>query len=55
MTIIYFPITIAFYDGLKRIDPMIINIAKLMGANRITMLTKMVSKRKPWPENRGKN
>ncbi len=41
MTIIYFPITIAFYDGLKRIDPMIINMAKLMGANKITILTKI--------------
>ena len=40
-TIIYFPITIAFYDGLKRINPMIVNMAKLMGANKITMLTKI--------------
>lgn len=41
MTIIYFPITIAFYDGLKRIDPMLVNMAKLMGASKITMLTKI--------------
>ena len=41
MTIIYFPITIAFYDGLKRIDPMIVNMATLMGANKITMLTRI--------------
>jgi len=40
-TIIYFPITIAFYDGLKRINPMIVNMAKLMRANRVTMLTKI--------------
>ena len=40
-TIIYFQITIAFYDGLKRINPMIVNMAKLMGANKITMLTKI--------------
>ena len=41
MTIIYFPITMAFYDGLKRIDPMLVNMAKLMGASKITMLTKI--------------
>lgn len=41
MTIIYFPITISFYDGLKRIDPMIVNMAKLMGASKLTMLTKI--------------
>ena len=39
--IIYFPITIAFYDGLKRIDPMIINLAKMMGANTFSMLLKI--------------
>jgi putative hydroxymethylpyrimidine transport system permease protein len=39
--IIYFPITISFYDGLKRIDPMIVNLAKLMGANTFTMLLKI--------------
>ena len=39
--IIYFPITIAFYDGLKRIDPMIINLAKMMGANTYSMLIKI--------------
>lgn len=39
--IIYFPITIAFYDGLKRIDPMVINLAKLMGANTFSMLIKI--------------
>ena len=39
--IIYFPITIAFYDGLKRIDPMIINLAKMMGASTYTMLIKL--------------
>ena len=39
--IIYFPITIAFYDGLKRIDPMIINLAKMMGASKYTMLIKL--------------
>jgi putative hydroxymethylpyrimidine transport system permease protein len=39
--IIYFPITIAFYDGLKRIDPMIINLAKIMGANTYSMLIKI--------------
>jgi putative hydroxymethylpyrimidine transport system permease protein len=41
MIIIYFPITIAFYDGLKRIDPMIVNLAKMMGANTYTMLVKI--------------
>ncbi|MBT4109836.1 MAG: ABC transporter permease [Pelagibacterales bacterium] len=39
--IIYFPITIAFYDGLKRIDPMIVNLAKMMGASTFTMLFKI--------------
>ena len=39
--IIYFPITIAFYDGLKRIDPMIVNLAKMMGASTYTMLFKI--------------
>ncbi len=39
--IIYFPITIAFFDGLKRIDPMIINLAKMMGASTYTMLIKI--------------
>tara|TARA_Y100001958_G_scaffold59037_1_gene39764 strand:- start:10353 stop:10994 length:642 start_codon:yes stop_codon:yes gene_type:complete len=39
--IIYFPITIAFYDGLKRIDPMIINLAKMMDASTYTMLIKI--------------
>ncbi len=39
--IIYFPITIAFYDGLKRIDPMIINLAKMMGASTYSMLIKI--------------
>ena len=39
--IIYFPITIAFYDGLKRIDPMIIYLAKMMGANTYSMLIKI--------------
>ncbi|MDB3955827.1 ABC transporter permease [Alphaproteobacteria bacterium] len=39
--IIYFPITIAFYDGLKRIDPMIVNLAKMMGASTFMMLFKI--------------
>ena len=39
--IIYFPITIAFYDGLKRIDPMIIYLAKMMGASTYSMLIKI--------------
>ncbi|MAC41909.1 MAG: ABC transporter permease [Pelagibacterales bacterium] len=39
--IIYFPITIAFYDGLKRIDPMIVNLAKMMGASTLMMLFKI--------------
>ena len=39
--IIYFPITIAFYDGLKRIDPMIINLSKMMGASTYSMLIKI--------------
>ena len=33
--------TEAFYDGLKRIDPMVINLAKLMGANTFSMLIKI--------------
>jgi putative hydroxymethylpyrimidine transport system permease protein len=39
--IIYFPITIAFYDGLKRIDPMIINLAQMMKASTYSMLIKI--------------
>ena len=36
--IIYFPVTAAFYDGLKRAEPEILDLARLMGATRIDML-----------------
>lgn len=36
--IIYFPVTAAFYDGLRRTDPGWLDLAATMGANRRAML-----------------
>ncbi len=36
--IIYFPVTAAFYDGLRRIDPGWIDLARVMGGGRTTVL-----------------
>lgn len=36
--IIYFPVTAAFYDGLKRIDPGWVDMARVMGASPFTLL-----------------
>ena len=41
MLIIYFPITISFYEGLKRIDPMIVNLISTMGAGKLSSLFKV--------------
>lgn len=36
--IIYFPVTAAFYDGLRRIDPGWLDMARVMGGGRATVL-----------------
>ena len=36
--IIYFPVTAAFYDGLRRVDPTWIDLARTMGASRAALL-----------------
>ena len=36
--IIYFPITAAFHDGLKRADPEMLDLVRLMGASRFDMI-----------------
>ena len=36
--IIYFPITAAFYDGLKRADPEMLDLVRLLGASRFDMI-----------------
>jgi len=41
MIIIYFPITISFYEGLKRIDPMVVNLTNIMGATKLSGLFKV--------------
>jgi putative hydroxymethylpyrimidine transport system permease protein len=41
MIIIYFPITISFYEGLKRIDPMVVNLISIMGAGKLSFLFKV--------------
>lgn len=37
--IIFFPVTVAFFDGLSRTDPGWLDLARTMGANRWRMLT----------------
>ena len=36
--IIYFPITAAFYDGLRRADPEMLDLVRLLGASRFDMI-----------------
>lgn len=36
--IIYFPVTAAFFDGIRRTDPLWLDLARTMGAGRWTML-----------------
>lgn len=36
--IIYFPVTAAFYDGLRRVDPVWLDLARTMGATPVAML-----------------
>lgn len=36
--IIYFPVTAAFFDGLRRVDPAWIDLARTMGASRAALL-----------------
>jgi putative hydroxymethylpyrimidine transport system permease protein len=36
--IIYFPVTAAFYDGLKRADPEMLDLVRLLGASRFDMI-----------------
>ena len=36
--IIYFPVTAAFYDGLKRTDPGWLDLARTMGGSRLAVL-----------------
>lgn len=36
--IIFFPVTAAFYDGLRRVDPGWLDLADTMGASRLTVL-----------------
>lgn len=36
--IIYFPVTAAFYDGLKRADPEMLDLVRLLGASRFDTL-----------------
>jgi putative hydroxymethylpyrimidine transport system permease protein len=38
MLIIYFPVTAAFFDGLRRTDPGWLDLARTMGGNRLTIL-----------------
>lgn len=39
--IIFFPVTAAFYDGLRRIDPGWLDLARVMGGGRTTILRYM--------------
>lgn len=39
--IIYFPVTASFYDGLKRTDPEILDLARLCGASAFDTLVKI--------------
>jgi len=39
MLIIYFPVTAAFFDGLRRTDPGWLDLARVMGGSRWAMLT----------------
>lgn len=39
--IIYFPVTVAFYDGLRRTEPGWLDLAKVMGASRWRSLTRI--------------
>ncbi|MEM9736679.1 MAG: ABC transporter permease [Pseudomonadota bacterium] len=36
--IIYFPVTVTFYDGLRRCDPGLLDLARVMGASRMRTL-----------------
>ena len=36
--IIYFPVTAAFYDGLRRTDSEVLDVVRLMGASRLELL-----------------
>jgi putative hydroxymethylpyrimidine transport system permease protein len=38
MLIIYFPVTAAFFDGLRRTDPGWLDLARTMGGSRLTIL-----------------
>jgi putative hydroxymethylpyrimidine transport system permease protein len=39
--IIYFPVTSAFHDGLRRTDPALLDLARVMGADRWTTLRRL--------------
>lgn len=41
MLIIYFPVTAAFFDGLRRTDPGWLDLARVMGGNRLAVLVRI--------------